>query len=294
MPDYCFYCGDQISKNNSTEEHIFLAGLGDKLKTKTLLCRKCNSLLGDFVDSPLINDMKQFVNFSMIKTREKNQNVIVTDNNTNHKYLFNPLKNEYKLLHDYVDFDKKGNRLSINGEFRDEESVLHFKKKLKKKYPSLNISKSNIVHRSNRPWVTVKLPINPPNYVLAVLKMAIEFSLICGVTQQALAPRINLLKDFVRLLQRSPKTAEPLLEKTAGYIHPFGPVPEDMKQTPKRMQAKLYSSGKTIYCWISILGLYSYTISMNTPPEISMEINRSVYYYGDSEKFRRIYKNFNL
>lgn len=290
MPNFCFYCKTQITSQNCTEEHIFLAGLGDKLKTKKVLCRDCNSLLGAVVDAPLINDLKPFVDFLMIKTREKNPNVIVTDVKSKREYLFNPSKNKYKLRRDYVDSKPEGHQLHINASFKDEKSAQHYIKKLKDKYPSINPSDINVKHTVSQPQIEVYLPINPSRYVLAILKMAIEFSLICGVPRRGVDYLIGLLRMLVNSLNSNPEFAKVYLEGLAEIIHPSTPIPEDMKLIPRKMQAKLYGEDGGLYCWISILGFYSYTIQLNNPNDVSMEISHSVCYNGDPNEFKSLYK----
>lgn len=65
--NYCYICGDKLNETNKTKEHIFLEGLGDRLQSNNILCKKCNNELGETIDAPFINDLKNFVNFAQLK-----------------------------------------------------------------------------------------------------------------------------------------------------------------------------------------------------------------------------------
>lgn len=45
MP-HCYLCGVLLDKSNSSVEHIIPNALGGNLKSRQLLCKKCNSDIG--------------------------------------------------------------------------------------------------------------------------------------------------------------------------------------------------------------------------------------------------------
>jgi len=49
----CYICGSQINSENESEEHILPNCIGGRSKSKNLLCKSCNSDLGNSVDSYL-------------------------------------------------------------------------------------------------------------------------------------------------------------------------------------------------------------------------------------------------
>jgi hypothetical protein len=66
----CYHCGNEITSNTTATEHIIPNALGGRLKCPTLLCRECNSKLGQEVDGPFCHQMGFVVNRLGI-TREK-------------------------------------------------------------------------------------------------------------------------------------------------------------------------------------------------------------------------------
>lgn len=63
----CYICGSSLNDNNSSEEHIFLNAIGGKLKARNLLCKQCNSVFGDDVDSELARQFNFIANMLNIR-----------------------------------------------------------------------------------------------------------------------------------------------------------------------------------------------------------------------------------
>lgn len=59
---YCYVCGCQLNKFNETEEHIIQYSIGGVLKSKQLLCKQCNSMLGHDIDDELAKQFNCFAN----------------------------------------------------------------------------------------------------------------------------------------------------------------------------------------------------------------------------------------
>ncbi|WP_143462996.1 HNH endonuclease [Levilactobacillus enshiensis] len=286
MTDHCFFCNAEITGDNKTEEHVFLYGLGDRLKATDIICDSCNNLLGDIIDSGFVEELKNFVNFAGIKTHEKNQNVVVKDLETQNEYLFDPRNNTYKLRHTIVKKEKQGKKVRIDGTFRDEESAKKFFKSIQKRYPNVRDGDFVIKHKLRKPTFQVELPYTNSVAALAVLKMAIEFALLCGMDSKAMTQVINVLRSVTRGLKLKVITINnPLLERLGTeMLHPFAPIPGDMTPKARVMQAKLYTEKGRLYCWISVLGLYSYQVCLSDI-NVVVSMKRSIYYYGNSKKF---------
>lgn len=67
---YCFNCGDELTDENRTIEHIILDSIGGRLKSSRVLCIACNSHFGDTFDAALANQMKFFTAHLQVR-REK-------------------------------------------------------------------------------------------------------------------------------------------------------------------------------------------------------------------------------
>ena len=61
--DYCYICGEELTKSNESEEHIIPNAIGGKLKSNKLICKKCNNQLGNDIDYKLTKQLDFFSNF---------------------------------------------------------------------------------------------------------------------------------------------------------------------------------------------------------------------------------------
>ncbi len=84
----CYLCGTELTADNRSKEHIIINGIGGRLKSSDLLCRKCNSEMGEKADAALAEDLKFFVEMFQIK-RERNKNLrgIIMQDEDGHEIL---------------------------------------------------------------------------------------------------------------------------------------------------------------------------------------------------------------
>lgn len=68
----CYLCNAVLTTDNSSIEHIILNSIGGRLKSQELLCKKCNSLLGESSDKELSNQLSLFAGLFQVK-RERGE-----------------------------------------------------------------------------------------------------------------------------------------------------------------------------------------------------------------------------
>lgn len=74
-------CGEELTDTNRSKEHIVNNGIGGRLKSYNLLCKTCNTKMGDSTDASLAEDLKFFVEmFQIQKERNKELKGIVMKN----------------------------------------------------------------------------------------------------------------------------------------------------------------------------------------------------------------------
>lgn len=84
----CYICGEELTKENASVEHIIPNAIGGKLKSKELICKKCNSKLGHSMDKELAEQLDFFSNFLNInRDRGKPNNIIFIEKETNMEYI---------------------------------------------------------------------------------------------------------------------------------------------------------------------------------------------------------------
>lgn len=67
----CYICGEELTKDNTSAEHIIPNAIGGKLKSKDLICKKCNNKLGHNTDNELAKQLEFFTNFLNINRERK-------------------------------------------------------------------------------------------------------------------------------------------------------------------------------------------------------------------------------
>lgn len=83
----CYICGEELTKDNTSVEHIIPNSIGGKLKSKELICKKCNNKLGHSTDNELAKQLEFFTNFLNInRERGKPNDIIFTEIGTNKEY----------------------------------------------------------------------------------------------------------------------------------------------------------------------------------------------------------------
>lgn len=67
--NYCYICGDEITDKNCTDEHIILNALGGHLHSYTVICKGCNTKMGETADAKLAEDLSFYTDFLGVSVR---------------------------------------------------------------------------------------------------------------------------------------------------------------------------------------------------------------------------------
>ena len=175
----CYLCGNKITDDNKTVEHIILNALGGKLKSSQLICRSCNSMFGNTMDSNLAKQLEFFANYLDIK-REHGlvQDIEMVKESTGEKYKVTskgvPIPS--KLI---VQEISNGDNTEIKVQARSKKKLEGILRGLKKKYPSIDIESSlenaKTIKESISEPLHFFLFIGGKESMPAILKMAINF-----------------------------------------------------------------------------------------------------------------------
>nr|WP_314539324.1 HNH endonuclease [uncultured Campylobacter sp.] len=69
----CYCCNKSLKDSNKSEEHIIPNVFGGKLKSKDILCKKCNAILGSDIDKRFCNNF-EYLNILLGPKRERKTN----------------------------------------------------------------------------------------------------------------------------------------------------------------------------------------------------------------------------
>lgn len=135
----CYVCDVEINSENETDEHILINASGGRLKSKELICSKCNSDFGETIDGILAKQLNNLANMLMVKRhRGEPQPIVGHKHSTGEKYLLE-VGGKPKLtkpsIYKKVDEDK----INISITARDEKELRKILTKIAKKHPHFNV-----------------------------------------------------------------------------------------------------------------------------------------------------------
>ena len=152
----CFICNETLTEINASDEHIILNSLGGHLHSKNLLCKKCNSKLGNQTDAALAETLK-FAASQLNVKRCRGENQIIRTNEKEKYDLAPGYKPVLKQPETKVDKLADG-KVEIKINARNTQETRKILKSLQKQYPALDIEKAmiespentNILWKSNK------------------------------------------------------------------------------------------------------------------------------------------------
>lgn len=182
----CYICESTITKENETEEHIILNSLGGKLKSKTLICRNCNSKLGNEIDSELSDMLNPIANLLNIdRDRGRAQAFKVYDSVNGETYNILP-GGKPERSKPVIDEEINNGRGQVRITARSYKEARHILKGYKKKYKDFTKDIDDVIKEGSRNKTYITQPINIDlcvgnnNIYKAICKMAINFYIYVG------------------------------------------------------------------------------------------------------------------
>lgn len=193
----CYICGEKLTKDNTSVEHIIPNAIGGKLKSKELICKKCNSKLGDSMDNELAKQFEFFSNFLNIdRERGKPNDIIFTEKETNMEYRrkangeFLP-KNDLEIKKEIMDDVRIGFYISSTNKKNIYKKCEEISKKYKIRNEDIENSLKYTKHNLNE--MHISLTFGGKNIQLALYKIAISFFIYSGGDMKYIEHLINCL-----------------------------------------------------------------------------------------------------
>lgn len=148
----CWYCGEEISEQNKSTEHIIPNTIYGKLRSKKILCKTCNEEELSHLDvilSESLNFVTALIDHKKDRNR-KSKKLLMEDSETGKKYV---LGQGFRAKEYSPDITKKINTdETIEIRFKgDEKNYKKFIESQKRKYPNRKIDVTNFSideHRS--------------------------------------------------------------------------------------------------------------------------------------------------
>ncbi len=252
----CYYCKEVLTTENESVEHIIPNAIGGRLKSKELLCKKCNSLLGEQVDSKFCNSLSPLSGFLDIQ-RERGTNPDIKNIKSNDGKLYNLVNGRYPVpVSPEINFDESKNRFHISA--RNEKEMRHIIKKLKKKYPNLddNELESKMIRGKYymNEALNMQLQLGNNEFMKALLKIAINFYL----------HRCSRVIDLHERIEELRNTNDIPVSIIRHYYTKDSIKYEDTNEVSHTIYIKGDSSTKLLYAFIEIFSSAAFIINLNT------------------------------
>ena len=194
----CYCCEEQITKSNSSVEHILLNAIGGKLKSKKLLCKKCNSSFGESFDSELSKQLLFLSSFLNVKRDRGNHPKLKggkTESGLDIDFLAGGKPYYAKPSVETINND---NEVVLNIMARDEKELKQILKGLSRKHPQINIEeilKKSILETAylDEP-VKVSQTIGGPKALNGITKIALNYCIHKNINYSPFKTTIDILK----------------------------------------------------------------------------------------------------
>ena len=282
--DFCYVCNSKISKENESSEHVILNSIGGRLKSKKLLCKKCNSEFGDDIDVELSKQLNYIANMLNIKRdRGEPQPFIVETKEGNVKYKYMPggkpeIKDptvERKAM--------KDGKVQYYIEARNYDEANRILNGIANKNPNIDVEKIIEKTEKRREYIEDKLhfkfDIGGDKSFRSICKSAVNFYILKGGIRDYIFHLIPYIKEGVG-------------ETPLWYYYPDeNIIPKDKKQVLHSLIVKGNKQDKILYSYIEFFNVYKFIVILNNNYEGR---NIEFSYFYDILNQEEINKNYRI
>lgn len=252
----CYYCNDTLTSENESIEHIIPNAIGGRLKSKELLCKKCNSLLGEKYDSELCNSLSTISGCLDIK-RQKGENPTIKNVRSESGKKYNLIKGRHpEMASPIVDLDKDSNTVHISA--RNEKELKDIIKGLKKKYPNLDDTDLEKKFVRQKYYMdealTMTMQVGSKKFLKAIIKIAINYFLLQTGDRKAISQQIiDLQSDReigVEIIRHY------YADESVSYIN--------AEEITHSIYIKGDKKNKYLFAFVELFSSYAFVVSLNT------------------------------
>lgn len=174
----CYLCGCELTNKNESLEHIVPNALGGKLKSKALLCKKCNNNTGN-LEEHLCNSLVFFISALEVK-RERGKIPTIRKETESGRKIFLDAGLKPRIQ---TEFELKNGDINLSAP--NEEKAKQIILGLKKKYPKIDMEKilcgMEVSERYLDEGVGFDISLNKFS-LRAIVKSILNYALINNIT----------------------------------------------------------------------------------------------------------------
>lgn len=251
----CYLCGKPLIGDDITVEHIILNAIGGKLKSENLICRECNSRLGDQADAVLAEDLSFFSDMLEVKKdRKSNHFQVMTDPITGIEFNVSQAGRKTSLRVPHVPTIEPGKPCRIVAKDRNHLNAI-LTGKLKRGEITQSIMDQLMEHANKSVMSTNELGIKidiSPNAFPSIVKSAVNYYIERTHRNddiKHIIPYIKGEKDCTEVLQRV-------------YLID-SPYKVEQEQVTHMIHLEGHSSNKILYALLEYFGAYTFVVILN-------------------------------
>ncbi len=138
----CYVCNTEITKSNETYEHIIINAAGGRLKSKKLICIKCNSNFGETIDNKLAEQLNSLANILMVnRHRGDPKPIVAIKKPTGEKYTLE-VGGKPKLTKPTIEKTIDGDITNFSISARYKKELREIVTGIAKKYPYFDVEEA--------------------------------------------------------------------------------------------------------------------------------------------------------
>lgn len=253
----CYICGDEIVTDNESEEHIVLNAIGGTLKSKNLICKKCNSVFGENIDAELANQLNFVSNMLDIqRDRKPVPNLRATLSKTGEPMLVQPGGKPARIKPEISEEIGEEDKKVINIKAPDYKSMRKTLNGLKRKH-NLNIDIDKAMENAEKgkeyldEELKISIKLGGDKAFRAVCKMAVNFYMLKGGERTVIEHLIPFIKG------------EDNIKCVSYYYDDVNIISKDEDEILHSIIIKGDVNEGILYAYIELFNFYKFVILLN-------------------------------
>lgn len=255
---YCYICDEELTDTNNSDEHIILNSIGGHLHSKQLLCKKCNSKLGDTADAKLAEDLSFYTDMLKVKKVRNNPHKQIMLDDEGHEVVVNEAGAKIELRRPYKNIDKEEglNNIRIQITARNKKELMGILNSIVREGTIHQEEADKLINKAvtieHRPILHKQISISQEAFP-SIIKSAVNYYLY--KTQDT--PRIKHLIPYIL----GEKDAKEVL-----YLHHLKELPYD--ETKEEVTHMIHIEGckdtALLYAMMEYYGIFIYIVVLDS------------------------------
>lgn len=249
---HCYNCSAPLIGDSLSDEHILPQSIGGRLKSKALLCRKCNNTFGNTIDKSIETCYESLIALLALDRQRSEGLPVIKHLSTANGTLYN-LINGRDPVEVKPPVTKSEEGYQINA--RDEEQFRTILKGFKKRFPKLDVEA--VIQAATRETYYLGEPLHF-NFKLGgegMLRAVGKIALNYYIHSHGYSPDLN---EIIQVI----KGVAPLQK----YIHQY-PTPSTYVLAPNEVSHTIYLKGdpkrKILYGWVNLFCFSGFIVNLS-------------------------------